>query len=85
MLGFRSTRARRIALSAAVVVGLGSAFGAGYAVAAQVHMNNALAALQTAKSELDAADRDKGGHREKAEGFVERAIEQVHMGIAAAS
>jgi hypothetical protein len=49
----------------------------------QVHMQRALAALQTAQSELQAASHDKDGHRARALEIVNRAIHQVEMGITA--
>jgi hypothetical protein len=66
------------ALAAAVVIG----FAAGYVAAAQPHMHNALDALQTARSELQLAAHNKGGHRLKAIELVEAAIAQVRRGIA---
>jgi hypothetical protein len=53
------------------------------ATAAQPHMVNALNALQTAKTELQAATPNKGGHREIAIDRVDQAINQVKLGIAA--
>jgi hypothetical protein len=50
--------------------------------AGQPHMQSALAALQTAKAELQSAEHDKGGHRAKAVGFVNSAIAEVQAGIA---
>jgi hypothetical protein len=74
---------RRRTLAAGICfVGL-AAFGIGYAVAAQPHMQAALSALQTAKAELEAAIPDKGGHRVKAIALVNDAITEVHAGIAA--
>jgi len=74
---------RRRTLAAGIcVVGL-AAFGIGYAVAAQPHMQAALSALQTAKAELDAAIPDKAGHRVKAIALVNDAITEVRAGIAA--
>lgn len=49
----------------------------------QPRMKAALAALQTAKAELQAATADKGGHRVRAIKLVDEAIEQVQKGIAA--
>src|SRR5947207_79935 len=66
----------------AAVCGAGLAFGVGYAVAAQPHMQAALAALQNAKAELQAAIPDKGGHRVKAIALVDEAIGEVRAGIA---
>lgn len=51
------------------------------AKADQPRMHAALDALRTAKHELEAADRDKGGHREKALRLVQDAIVQVERGI----
>lgn len=60
------------------VTGLTSAFD-------QPHMQNALTALGNAKDSLERATADKGGHRAKALGFVNDAIDEVKKGIAAAS
>lgn len=57
---------------------------AGYAFAAQPHMVNALNALQTARAELGAAERDKGGHLPKAIEHIDQAINQVKLGMGAA-
>lgn len=79
-----STLATRRATLAVVICGGGlAAFGIGYAVAAQLHMQAALSALQTAKAELDAAIADKAGHRVKAIALVNDAIMEVRAGIAA--
>ena len=51
------------------------------AAADQPHMQAALDALRLAKRELEAADADKGGHRAKAIGHGNQAIEQVERGI----
>ena len=53
----------------------------GQALAAQPHMEAALTALQTAKSELKEAVADKGGHRVKAMADVDDAIREVRAGI----
>jgi len=58
-------------------------FTAGYAV--QTHMDNALAALQTARSELQVAEHNKAGHRVNAIRLVDQAIAEVRAGIAAGS
>lgn len=49
----------------------------------QPHMQAALSALNNAKSELEQANADKGGHRANALGLVNRAIDEVTKGIAA--
>jgi len=54
------------------------------ATAAQPHMVNALNALQTARSELGMAEHDKGGHLPIAIERIDQAINQVHLGMAAA-
>jgi hypothetical protein len=48
----------------------------------QPFMTAARADLQTAKSELQAALRNKGGHRANAAGLTNRAIGEVNAGIA---
>ena len=47
----------------------------------QPHMEAALDELRSARSELDAAMTDKGGHREKAIRLVDDAIAEVQAGI----
>jgi len=47
----------------------------------QPFMEAARADLQKAKTELNLATRDKGGHRAKAVGLVNQAIGQVNAGI----
>jgi hypothetical protein len=50
----------------------------------QPHMTTALAALESAKNNLERATSDKGGHRAKALDFVKDAISEVKKGIDAA-
>ncbi len=47
----------------------------------QPHMQNALALLQSAHSELEQAEPNKGGHRERALELVARAISDVQQGM----
>ena len=47
----------------------------------QPHMQNALAALENAKTNLNNATADKGGHRAKAIDYVKDAIGEVKKGI----
>lgn len=47
----------------------------------QPHMQAALDALQRAKQELQSAEHDKGGHRERALDMVNRAIQQTQAGM----
>ncbi len=60
---------------------LAFALGAGYAVAAQPHMSNALTDLRAAKRQLNEAVPDKGGHRVNAINLVNQAITEVNAGI----
>ncbi|MBL8675699.1 MAG: hypothetical protein JNL07_12480 [Rhodospirillales bacterium] len=48
----------------------------------QPHMRSALSSLQTARSQLQQASADKGGHRAQAINLVNSAIDQVQKGIA---
>jgi multidrug resistance efflux pump len=50
----------------------------------QPHMQAALAALESAKNNLERATADKGGHRAKAIDLVKDAISEVKKGIEAA-
>ena len=50
----------------------------------QPHMQAALDALQSAQTNLDKAEADKGGHRAKAIELVKGAIDEVKLGIEAA-
>lgn len=47
----------------------------------QPHMQRALDLLRQARSNLEAATSDKGGHRRKAIGYVNDAIDEVKKGI----
>ena len=62
-------------LSSLVLVQAGSPF------ADQPRMQQAKANLETAKSELQKAEHNKGGHRAKAIEFVNAAIVEVNRGI----
>jgi cell division protein FtsN len=66
-----------------VAVAMVTSFVAGFALAAQPHMQAALHALRNSKAELEAALPDKAGHRVKAIGLVEQAIAEVQAGIVA--
>ena len=66
-------------LTLAVMVG---GFTAGRAFADQPHMQAALDHLRAARSELQAASTDKGGHRARAIQLVNDAIREVEAGIA---
>ncbi len=60
-----------------VVVG----YAAGCATGGQPHMQAALDHLRSARSELQAAESNKGGHRERAIELVDQAIGEVQAGI----
>jgi hypothetical protein len=76
-----SSAARRIALGAALTVGIGF----GYALGAQPHMTATVTMLQSARAELAQATPNKGGHRERALGLIDQAIGEVRAGIAFAA
>jgi len=62
-----------------------SSLSIGYATGAQPHMEATIGLLQKARAELAAATPNKGGHRERALGLIDQAIEQVREGIAFAA
>jgi hypothetical protein len=61
---------------------IAASMGIGYAVGAQPHMNEAIAFLQSARGELQVSTPNKGGHRERAIGLIDQAIDEVRAGIA---
>jgi hypothetical protein len=71
----------RVVIALLVVAAIASGFVAGRASADQPHMQAALDHLRLAKGELEKADRDKGGHREKALRLTNDAIAEVERGI----
>jgi hypothetical protein len=71
-------RLQVISLIGALVLGV--ALGA--VAEKQQHMRNALGALQNAAHQLEDAEHDKGGHREKALEHTQAAIHEVQEGIA---
>jgi hypothetical protein len=75
-----TSRALLLALIGVLVTG---SFCVGQVTAreSQPRMRSALNALRTARSELNAAQNDKGGHRVRALNLVDRAIDQVQQGI----
>ncbi|HEX3111496.1 MAG TPA: hypothetical protein VHU41_20495 [Thermoanaerobaculia bacterium] len=73
---------RRFAIPALLmVVILATGFIAGRATAAQPHMVTALDHLRAARTSLEKADADKGGHRAAAIDLTDRAIHEVEEGI----
>ena len=65
-----------------LVLVLAVGFIAGQLSAAQPHMQAALTHLRQARTSLNRATADKGGHRERALDLVNQAIDQVEKGIA---
>jgi hypothetical protein len=47
----------------------------------QPHMQAAMDSLRTARNELNAAESNKGGHRERAITLINDAMDQVQQGI----
>jgi len=74
-------RHQRIVAAFFLAVMLIAGFVAGRAHAAQPHMRAALDHLRNARTELNAAMADKGGHRANAIRLVNDAISQVEAGI----
>lgn len=62
-----------------VILALG--FAAGHLSAAQPKMQSALQHLRSARTDLNQASTDKGGHRAKAIDLVNEAIDEVERGI----
>lgn len=60
---------------------IGAIAGACVAMAAQPNMQEALGSLQAARASLVASQANKGGHRERAIGFVDSAIAETRAGI----
>ncbi len=75
------TALKRAAGAVTLAAALVSGIVIGQATADQPHMQNALDALQRAKSELTIAQPDKGGHRLAAIAAVDRAITETRAGI----
>jgi len=69
----------RVALLSGVIL---TSVGIGYAIGAQPHMTETITFLQSARTELQAATPNKGGHREKALNLIDAAIAEVRAGIA---
>jgi outer membrane murein-binding lipoprotein Lpp len=75
-------RKRAVVLAFLSIVCLFGGYLAGCASSSgQPHMSAALDELRSARSELDAAMADKGGHRGKAIALVDDAITEVRAGI----
>jgi hypothetical protein len=77
----RASLPHSIVLGAAIAASL----GIGYAIGAQPHMDESITILQSARAELVKAEPNKGGHRERALGLIDKAIAEVRAGIAFAA
>ena len=73
---------RLVVMSSFACLIAGTLIGASSAYAAQPHMVSALEMLRSARAELEHASTNKGGHRERAIGAVDRAIQETRQGIA---
>ena len=71
----------RLVIALLIVTAIASGFVAGHASADQPRMQAALEHLRLAKAELEKADRDKGGHRERALRLTNDAIAETERGI----
>lgn len=74
---------RRLATKNILTASAAGLAAASMAEGQQPHMQAALRALNNAKTQLQNAEPDKAGHREKAIGLVTQAIEQTQQGIQA--
>ncbi|HEY5346925.1 MAG TPA: hypothetical protein VIJ72_01940 [Rhizomicrobium sp.] len=68
-------------VAAALAATLGGGIFIGQAIAAQTHMFAALDSLRSARAELNEAEHNKGGHRERAISLIDDAIGEVQAGI----
>lgn len=75
---------RRIAAIALMAAAAGTVAVSVASASKQPHMDDALAALHSAKAELVEAKANKGGHRVKAIELVDAAMAGVKKGIEAA-
>jgi hypothetical protein len=73
---------RLVVMSSIACLVAGTVIGASLAYANQPHMVNALELLRSARAELERSTTNKGGHRERAIGAVDRAIQETREGIA---
>jgi len=71
----------RLVIALLVITAIASGFVAGRASADQPHMQAALEHLRMARTELEKAERDKGGHRAAALKLTSDAIAEVERGI----
>jgi hypothetical protein len=72
---------RRFSITLGAAVLAGGLLSATLTRADQPNMRNALSQLQAAKTSLEAASHNKGGHRENAIRLVNQAIAEVQLGM----
>jgi len=72
---------KRLVIALLVITAIATGFVAGRASADQPRMQAALGHLKLARTDLERADRDKGGHREAALKLTNDAIAEVERGI----
>jgi|PersoiStandDraft_1058852.scaffolds.fasta_scaffold37978_2 hypothetical protein len=72
---------RKLGIGCLLVLAIAVGFLGGRALADQPHMRAALEHLRAARSELQSAEHDKGGHRTNALRLVNEAIGQVERGV----
>lgn len=72
---------KRAFIALLITVAVAAGFYGGRVSADQPRMQAALEHLRLAKGELERADRDKGGHRERALRLTNDAIAEVEKGI----
>ena len=74
-------RSRAFVFVLLVIITLTGGYLVGCATGGQPRMEAALDELRSARSELQAAEGDKGGHRVRAIALVDDAIGEVQAGI----
>jgi hypothetical protein len=72
---------KKFVIAGVLGITLASGVLIGQAMAYQEHMQAAMDALRTARSELERSDAHKGGHREAAIRLVDQAIDETQAGI----
>ena len=72
---------RTALLGAAAVAAFAAGCASGPTYSYQPHMQNALASLQYAQNELQQAEPNKGGHRERALRLITQALENIQAGM----
>jgi hypothetical protein len=77
----KTTHLRKVLLSAGVAAAFAVGCATGPPPSYQPHMQSALGALQSAVAELQQAEPNKGGHRERALDLTRQASVEVERGI----